>query len=212
MSKPGCLHGNGLLLTGTDGKMVCSLFIFLVDAAFLRFPSSSFQVNVQKLMMADGKMINASKFGEKEEVKESLVLSDDERKVVDETRVIWKGILSVDILDATDFFKAGAGSMDVARLVEEVREKCNGVFLQNEDVYMCSDFASFSRLIIAKSRGEINDKELEFDSISMHVNNMDVSFPHQLFINNEFVTSSHGKVLRLVNPNDESVSSVHAAC
>ncbi|KAG1651981.1 Mitochondrial 10-formyltetrahydrofolate dehydrogenase [Nymphon striatum] len=182
MSKPGYLHGNGLLLTGSDGKMV----------------------NVQK-MMSNDKMINASKFGQKEEVKEALVLTIDEKNIVKTLQGIWKGIISIEIVDSTDFFKAGAGSMDVARLVEEVREKCNGVTLENEHVYMCSEFSDFCRIVIMKTRGEVDTKELEFDAIKMHVNNMDISFPHQLFINNEFVTSSHGKVLRLINPNNESL-------
>lgn len=89
-----------------------------------------------------------------------------------------------------------------------MREKCNGVALENEHVYMCSEFSEFSRIVIMKSRGEVDNKEVEFDAMKMHVNNMDISFPHQLYINNEFVTSSHGKVLRLINPNDESVSFV----
>lgn len=67
------------------------------------------------MMLNDGKMINASKFGQKEEAKESLVLSDDEKNIVKTLQGIWKGILSLEILDSTDFFKAGAGSMDVAR-------------------------------------------------------------------------------------------------
>ncbi|KAG1649677.1 Cytosolic 10-formyltetrahydrofolate dehydrogenase [Nymphon striatum] len=161
-------------------------------------------VNVQK-MMSNDKMINASKFGQKEEVKEALVLTIDEKNIVKTLQGIWKGIISIEIVDSTDFFKAGAGSMDVARLVEEVREKCNGVTLENEHVYMCSEFSDFCRIVIMKTRGEVDTKELEFDAIKMHVNNMDISFPHQLFINNEFVTSSHGKVLRLINPNNESL-------
>ena len=40
----------------------------------------------------------------------------------------------------------------------------------------------------------------------MRVNNMDISFPHQLFIDNEFVDSSSGNKFNTINPNDESVS------
>jgi formyltetrahydrofolate dehydrogenase len=40
----------------------------------------------------------------------------------------------------------------------------------------------------------------------MHVNNMDISFPRQLFIDNEFVDSSNGATFNTVNPSDESVS------
>lgn len=34
---------------------------------------------------------------------------------------------------------------------------------------------------------------------------MDISFPHQLFINGEFVNSDSGAVLESVNPSDETV-------
>ena len=39
----------------------------------------------------------------------------------------------------------------------------------------------------------------------MHVNDMDITFPHQLFINNEFMDSDSGNVFKTVNPHDESV-------
>ena len=35
---------------------------------------------------------------------------------------------------------------------------------------------------------------------------MEVRFPNQLFINNEFVDSSDGKTFDTVNPTDETVS------
>lgn len=40
----------------------------------------------------------------------------------------------------------------------------------------------------------------------MRVNNMDLSFPHQCFIDNEFVDSSDGRTFETINPSDESVS------
>ena len=40
----------------------------------------------------------------------------------------------------------------------------------------------------------------------MHINNMDISFPHQCFIDNEFVDSSNGNEYDSINPADESVS------
>ena len=41
--------------------------------------------------------------------------------------------------------------------------------------------------------------------IEMHVNNMDIRFPHQCFIDNEFVDSSDGVTYETVNPTDEKV-------
>lgn len=32
---------------------------------------------------------------------------------------VWQGILNIGVDETTDFFKAGAGSMDVVRCVEE---------------------------------------------------------------------------------------------
>lgn len=40
----------------------------------------------------------------------------------------------------------------------------------------------------------------------MTVNNRNISFPHQLFINNEFVDSSDGNTFDSINPADETVS------
>lgn len=42
--------------------------------------------------------------------------------------------------------------------------------------------------------------------VTKNVNNMTIDFPHQLFIDNEFVDSSDGKTFKTVNPADESVS------
>lgn len=52
------------------------------------------------------------------------------------------------------------------RLVEEVKEKCNGVSLQNEDVYMNAGFEDFTSCVIRRFRG-IEDKEpFTFDAVS----------------------------------------------
>lgn len=45
------------------------------------------------------------------------------------------------------------------------------------------------------------------DQVVVKANGMDVSFATQLFINNQFVDSSSGKTVDIVNPTDESVSS-----
>ena len=39
----------------------------------------------------------------------------------------------------------------------------------------------------------------------MHANNMELSFPNQLFINNEFIDASNGGTFNTINPTDESV-------
>ena len=45
-----------------------------------------------------------------------------------------------------------------------------------------------------------------FQAVKMHVNNRDIEFPNQLFINNEFIDASNGDTFDTVNPSDESVS------
>lgn len=44
--------------------------------------------------------------------------TNDEKNLIESVREIWENILSLDIEDDTDFFAAGAGSMDVVRLVQ----------------------------------------------------------------------------------------------
>lgn len=57
--------------------------------------------------------------------------------------------------------------LDIAcRLVEEVKEKCNGVSLENEDVYMNAGFEDFASCVIRRFRG-IEDKEpFTYDAVS----------------------------------------------
>lgn len=66
-------------------------------------------------MSIDGKMFNASKFGKEKEKKEALEITDEEKEFVNILNSIWKGILSIQVNENTDFFASGAGSMDVVR-------------------------------------------------------------------------------------------------
>ncbi|PVD24205.1 hypothetical protein C0Q70_14675 [Pomacea canaliculata] len=181
--KPAIVHRRGMVLFGNDEKMV----------------------NVSQVQFASGKMIPASKFGKTDSSAEELTLTPEEEAMATTLKGVWQGILNIGVDETTDFFKAGAGSMDVVRLVEEVREKCNDIRLQNEDVYMNTTFEDFLNCVIRRGRG-IEDKEpFEFDAVKLHVNNRDISFPHQLFIDNEFVDASSGATYNTINPTDESV-------
>jgi len=52
-------------------------------------------------------------------------------------------------------------------LIEEIKEKCNGVTLQNEDVYMNTTFEDLSNCLVKRNRG-IDDKEpLVFDAVRL---------------------------------------------
>uniref|UniRef100_A0A8C9YHV6 10-formyltetrahydrofolate dehydrogenase n=1 Tax=Sander lucioperca TaxID=283035 RepID=A0A8C9YHV6_SANLU len=182
--QPGLVTKNGLVLYGTDGKALL----------------------VKNLQFDDGKMIPASKYFSSGE-SSSLELTADEEKMAEEIRDIWKGILSnvPAVEDTTDFFKSGAASMDVVRLVEEVKQKCAGVQLQNEDVYMATTFQDFIQMFVRKLRGEDQEEELVIDYATKEVNNMTVKMPTQCFINGKFEDAENGKSYETINPTDGSV-------
>lgn len=181
-SKPAIVHKGGLLFFGSDGSAL----------------------NVKTLQLEDGKMIPAHKYGQAEEAQEKLELTEEELKMADTIKAVWIGILSsTDISNETDFFKMGAGSMDVARLVEEVKEKCN-IELKNEDVYMATTLEAFVQLTARKGRG-LDEEEFTYDAIEMEANKRTIRFPHQLFINNVFVDAKDNVTFDTINPTDESV-------
>lgn len=182
LEKPAIVHKKGMTFIGSDNKMI----------------------TIKNLQLADGKMIPASRFGQAEEVEEALVFSDDEKLIEEKLKEIWVGILAnPDIGEETDFFKAGAGSMDVARLVEEVKQKC-AVILEAEEVYMNTRYGDFVRTSILRSRG-LGKEEFSCDTIDLEVNNNKISMPYQLFIDGEFVDSVTGRTFESINPTDCSV-------
>ncbi|KAJ8302046.1 hypothetical protein KUTeg_021033, partial [Tegillarca granosa] len=182
-SKQAIVHKYGMVIFGNDGKMV----------------------NVSQLQFENGKMIQASKYGKEDTSQAKIEFTPEEEAMIKTLKGVWGGILNVDVDESTDFFKCGAGSMDVVRLVEEVKEKCNGISLQNEDVYMNTGFEDFVNCVIRRGRGIEDKEEFTYDAVKMHVNNMDITFPHQCFIDNEFVDSSDARVFDTINPSDESV-------
>uniref|UniRef100_A0A5F9CVA7 10-formyltetrahydrofolate dehydrogenase n=1 Tax=Oryctolagus cuniculus TaxID=9986 RepID=A0A5F9CVA7_RABIT len=181
--KPGLVTKNGLVLYGNDGKALM----------------------VRNLQFEDGKMIPASQYFSAGET--SVVeLTAEEVKVAETIKLIWAGILSnVPVIeDSTDFFKSGARSMDVVRLVEEIRQKCGGLQLQNEDVYLATRFEDFIQKVVRKLRGEDQEAELVVDYVSKEVNEMTVKMPYQCFINGEFTDADDGKTYDTINPTDGS--------
>eukprot|EP00073_Rattus_norvegicus_P011093 NP_001178707.1 probable 10-formyltetrahydrofolate dehydrogenase ALDH1L2 [Rattus norvegicus] len=179
--KPGLVTKNGLVLFGNDGKALM----------------------VRNLQFEDGKMIPASQYFSSGET--SVVeLTAEELKVAETIKVIWARILSnVPVIeDSTDFFKSGASSMDVARLVEEIRQKCGGLQLQNEDVYMARKFGDFIQKVVRRLRGEDQEAELVVDYVSKEVNEMTVKMPYQCFINGQFVDAEDGETYATINPTD----------
>ncbi|XP_031206182.1 mitochondrial 10-formyltetrahydrofolate dehydrogenase isoform X4 [Mastomys coucha] len=180
-NKPGLVTKKGLVLFGNDGKTLM----------------------VKNLQFEDGKMIPASQYFSAGET--SVVeLTAEELKVAETIKVIWARILSniPEIEDSTDFFKSGASSMDVVRLVEEIRQKCGGLQLQNEDVYMATKFGDFIQKVVRRLRGEDQEAELVVDYVSKEVNGMTVKIPYQCFINGQFVDAEDGETYATINPTD----------
>lgn len=53
------------------------------------------------------------------------------------------------------------------RLVEEIKQKCGGVQLQNEDVYMATSFQEFIQMFVRRLRGEDQEEELVINYVSV---------------------------------------------
>lgn len=53
-----------------------------------------------------------------------------------------------------------------SRLVEEMKELCDGLELENEDVYMATTFKDFIQLLVRKLRGDDKESECIIDYVS----------------------------------------------
>ncbi|XP_015254721.1 PREDICTED: cytosolic 10-formyltetrahydrofolate dehydrogenase-like [Cyprinodon variegatus] len=180
-SRPGVVTKAGLVLFGNDGKTLL----------------------VKNLQFEDGKMIPAAQYF-RSGSSAAVELTEEEKSFAEQMRAVWKSILTnvSQVEDSTDFFKSGAASMDVVRLVEEVKLRASSCQLQNEDVYMNTTFQDFIQMCVRKLRGEDEEEELVVDYVEKNINNMTVKIPHQLFINGEFVDAEGGKTYKSINPTD----------
>ncbi|XP_033222142.1 mitochondrial 10-formyltetrahydrofolate dehydrogenase isoform X2 [Belonocnema kinseyi] len=159
-------------------------------------------VNVQRLKIGN-KTINASMYGKISNASVNIEFTQEEASNVGTVRNIWQSILKMEVDDETDFFACGAGSMDVVRLVEEVKDSL-GVSLQNTDVFMAPVFIEFARVMILKSRGDSVQLGVRYDAVELRANNKDLKFPRQLFIDGQFINGK-GKPIDTINPHDESL-------
>uniref|UniRef100_A0A8C7Y5T2 10-formyltetrahydrofolate dehydrogenase n=1 Tax=Oryzias sinensis TaxID=183150 RepID=A0A8C7Y5T2_9TELE len=180
-SRPGMVTKAGLVLFGNDGGALL----------------------VKNIQFEDGKMITASQYFSAG-ASATVVLTEEEKAFAEQMRAVWQSILTNvgQIEDSTDFFKSGAASMDVVRLVEEVKLCASSCQLQNEDIYMNTTFQDFIQMCVRKLRGEDDEEELIVDYVEKNINNMTVKMPHQLFINGEFVDAEGGKTYKTINPCD----------
>ncbi|XP_023599512.1 cytosolic 10-formyltetrahydrofolate dehydrogenase [Myotis lucifugus] len=182
--RPGVVTKAGLILFGNDDRMLL----------------------VKNIQLEDGKMIPASHFFRGED-SSALELTEAELVTMEGVRSAWKRILPnvLEVEDSTDFFKSGAASVDVVRLVEEVKELCDGVELENEDVYMATTFKDFIQLLVRKLRGDDKESECIIDYVEKAVNKLTLRMPHQLFIGGTFVDAEGAKTYETINPTDGSV-------
>lgn len=51
-------------------------------------------------------------------------------------------------------------------MIEEIKQKCGGLELQNEDVYMAPKFGDFIQMVVRKHRGEDKEEELVINYVS----------------------------------------------
>lgn len=197
MKRPGLICDHGLFLFGVDNEPG--------ENRMQLFKHSRCQsVCVQKIQLSSGKMINASMYG-KEDERASITFTEQEHELVRRIELIWSSILRCEVDNSTDFFKCGAGSMDVTRLVEEIKDQFE-VAAENEDVYMASVFEDFCKTLVLKLRGSSSATKLDFTPTIVNIDKKrSVSFPTQLFINNKFVNASQKATTTVVNPSDESV-------
>ncbi|KAF2894176.1 hypothetical protein ILUMI_11999 [Ignelater luminosus] len=177
---PGIIHEDGLILTGKDGVLV----------------------NVKRIKI-NGRMKQTAKLDEVSRQVE-IVYTPDEKNLLNSIKNIWEQILSIDVNDDTDFFASGAGSMDVVRLVEEVKDLAK-IELENEDVFLSPTLGEFCMTVILKIRGNSEMTEIEYDGVELKANGISVKVPCQLFIDGKFVNSENGCTLPTINPSDESV-------
>ncbi|EZA59493.1 cytosolic 10-formyltetrahydrofolate dehydrogenase isoform X2 [Ooceraea biroi] len=177
--RKGIVHPGGLLIEAADEQFV----------------------NVERIKIGT-RTIHASKYGQANDIK-NVEFTEEELKMTDGLRRIWMDILKIDVDDDTDFFASGAGSMDVVRLVEEIKD-IFGVTLQNTDVFMAPTFKEFATTVVLATRGSVASKEIKYDMVEIQTNNLTLRFPRQLFINGEFV-NGHGKPVDTINPHDESI-------
>nr|KAF6421645.1 aldehyde dehydrogenase 1 family member L1 [Rousettus aegyptiacus] len=161
---------------------------------------------VKNIQLEDGKMIPASKFFGRED-NDTLELTEAELVTREAVRKAWKRILPnvLEVEDSTDFFKSGAASVDVVRLVEEMKELCDGLELENEDIYMATTFMDFIQLLVRKLRGDDRKSECIIDYVEKAINKLILQMPHQLFIGGMFVDAEDAKTYGTINPTDGSV-------
>lgn len=183
LQRPALINEHGLLIPGTDSKYV----------------------NVKRIMR-NGRMIAAHEWFNAAAEKVKLELSDEEKVIEEHLKKIWQSILNAPVESQTNFLASGAGSMDVVRLIEEVKDAFD-IHLENAALFMSPVFDEFlTEVVLAKRSGATNAAaQVEFKGITMNENKRQIRVPTQLFINGSFTDGEHSKKINIVNPTTEEV-------
>lgn len=183
LSKPAIIHEGGLLITGTDGKLV----------------------NVLRIKKGS-RVISASKWFEQSTETVALDLTEAEKLMEATLRGFWTDILKTEIDNETDFFACGAASMDVVRLVEEVKDAFE-ISMENEVLFMAPVFGEFFVEVIKAVRqgSSVQEIKVEFDGFTLKANKKVIEVPTQLFIDGKFVDAENKKTIDIINPTTEEV-------
>lgn len=81
-----------------------------------------------------------------------------------------------------------------------MKQKCAGVQLQNEDVYMATTFQDFIQMFVRKLRGEDQEEELVIDYVSLSTNQINLQIHPDLVFHSTVGTCFNiiAKVLYIV--------------
>lgn len=195
---PSFITPHGLALFGVDGKAL------LVERL--------------RSMAAGGRMLLASQLGSPN-APQPLQLTEDELRLRERVRTVFADVLRLDtpdhVEDGTNFFESGAGSMDVTRLAEELKELL-GCNVENDDIYMEPEFSELFQRLARRMRESVNattsgeGAQIKYDGVEMEVRGKKVRFPTQPYINGEFVDvrAKSGKPREysdIVNPANEQI-------
>ncbi|XP_035908505.1 cytosolic 10-formyltetrahydrofolate dehydrogenase [Anopheles stephensi] len=184
---PAFVTREGIFITGTDGALV----------------------RVKRLKRGNRVILAGQWFEQANTSTKPLELTEKEQEQDTLLRSIWKSILKVEIEPETDFFACGAGSMDVVRLVEEVKDTLE-VPISNETLFMAPMYGEFLQEVVIRLRaGGAGDRSANIEFVGKHTvlkaNRRKICVPTQLFINGQFVDAEGGKTLPIVNPTNEQV-------
>lgn len=180
---PAIVNESGMYFTGTDKKMV----------------------KVTRVKRGK-KMIQAGKWFDQSLIQKKMDFTESELEIQKKMQGIWNSILKVDIDDETDFFACGAGSMDVVRLIEEVKDEFE-IEMENETLFMYPTFGEFFTESISTLRNGSGNKDIkvDFKGFVLKANKREIPVPTQMFINGKFIDGEPVKYLDIINPTTEEI-------